>query len=535
MSQPPIGRVRGLNEPPAGLPKDDKPLPESAPTATDRGEPAKTSPVATPPSAGSEPRPGGNLTRPSAGPKAVPSFERTSTRRPGTADEDQAPRTPRDVDDEIDRAMASAMGRSAARGESEVSFKRQRDASIEAELEAMMEGFDASMFDVSTPGRTRAADRAHVPKPGVGQEERPGVQNAKVVGIRGKDVFLDLGAKSEGVVPLEQFGEHPPSKGEIIEVVFDRYLAEEGLQLFSRKGAAVEANWNNLRKDLIVEGRVTKAIKGGIEVDVNGIRGFMPISQIDLNRVDDVTPYLNQRLRAIVTEANPRERNLVVSRRALLEKEREEQREKTWAELEEGQVRTGVVRSIKPFGAFVDLGGVDGLIPVQEMSWGRVADPSEIVKIGQEVEVKVLRIDRQTNKLTLGLRQLVASPWDDIEDRYARGSTVRGKVTRLMDFGAFVELEPGVEGLIHITELGPKKVWRVKDVVQPGQEVDVRILKIEPESQRISLSLRPLASTPVKPEEPEEEEEPAPPAPKPERKVPLKGGLGDRDPNPLKP
>ncbi|MBX6316213.1 MAG: S1 RNA-binding domain-containing protein [Isosphaeraceae bacterium] len=430
----------------------------------------------------------------------------------------------------MNRALDQALAKPAPPKE-EINFKRQWDDELEAELEAALAGFDPSTYEVATP-RTRAADRAHVPKGGVGQEERPGVQQAKVVGIRGKSVFLDLGAKSEGIVPLEQF-ETPPRPGDMIEVVFDRFDPDEGLLIMSRKGAAVAANWENLRKGLIVEARVTKVVKGGLEVDVDGIRGFLPISQIDINRVDDPAVYLHQRLRAIVTEANPRDRNLVVSRRELLEREREEMKEKTWKELEEGQVRTGVVRSVKPFGAFVDLGGVDGLIPVGELSWARVADPSEVVKTGQEVQVKVLKIDRQANKVTLGLKQLAPSPWDEIEEKYHAGMTVPGKVTRLLDFGAFVELEPGVEGLIHISELGPKKVWRVKDAVQPGQEVEVRILKVEPEAKRISLSLRPLPVAPA-PEPEEETEDETPPPPKPARKVPLKGGLGDRDPDPFK-
>jgi small subunit ribosomal protein S1 len=271
-----------------------------------------------------------------------------------------------------------------------------------------------------------------------------------------------------------------------------------------------------------------------VEVEVNGIRGFMPISQLDLNRVEDGKEFINQKLKCLVTEANERERNLVVSRRELLEKERAEQREKTWADLAEGQTRTGIVRGIKPFGVFVDLGGVDGLIPVGELSWSRVSDPTQVVKSGESVEVKVLRIDREAQKVTLGLRQLKPSPWDRIADEYRVGQTLTGKVSRLMDFGAFVELEPGIEGLIHISELGPRKVWRVKDIVQPDQEVEVRILKIEPEAKRISLTLRPPEAAPVKRAEDEEAlDEELEAAPSPKRTIPLKGGLGDRDPNPF--
>jgi ribosomal protein S1 len=196
-----------------------------------------------------------------------------------------------------------------------------------------------------------------------------------------------------------------------------------------------------------------------------------------------------------------------------------------------------VIRSVKDFGAFVDLGGVDGLLHVGEMSWTRGADASSMVKVGQEVDVKVLKIDRENRKLSLGLKQLTPSPWDLVGDKFSRGMTVTGKVTKLMDFGAFVELEPGIEGLVHITELAPNRVRRVADIVKPGQEVEVRILKIDAEAKKISLSLRPtptLSTTATAPE-PEEPEDETPPPPKPERKVPLKGGLGDTDKDPFSP
>jgi small subunit ribosomal protein S1 len=227
-----------------------------------------------------------------------------------------------------------------------------------------------------------------------------------------------------------------------------------------------------------------------------------------------------------VTEVKRSEKNVLVSRRALLEAEREVAREKLWTELAEGQVRTGVVRTVKDFGAFVDLGGVDGLVPVREMSWARVEDPNEIVRPGQQVQVKVLKIDRDTRKLTLGLKQLQPSPWDTIEQRYALGTLVRGKVTKLMDFGAFVELEPGIEGLVHISELAHSRVRRVRDVVQEGQELTVRVQKIDREQRRIALSHKATLEHPsevAEPETPEPGEAPAPP--KPPRKTPLKGGL----------
>jgi small subunit ribosomal protein S1 len=444
---------------------------------------------------------------------------------------DERDRRPSEQDAAIDAALDAAAAGVSKKPSEEVSFKRQWDSDLDAELEAAMAGFDASAFDVASPGRAPRQERAGgmAPSGGRGQESRQGPQIGKVIGVRGKSVFIDLGAKSEGVVPVDQFAGHLPNPGDMIEVRVDHFDTAEGLLILSLKGAAVEASWENLRKGLIVEARVTKTNKGGLDVEVDGIRGFLPIGQIDINRVEDASIYVNQKLRVVVTEARQSEKNLVVSRRELLEQERAEKREQTWKTLEEGQVHKGVVRSIKPFGAFVEFGGVDGLIHVGDMSWSRVSDPSTLLKIGDEVEVKVLKIDRTSQKVGLGLKQLMPSPWDLIGEKYHRGQMVRGKVTRLMDFGAFVELEPGIEGLIHISELSPSRVRRVADIVKPEQEVEVRIIKIDPDEKKIALSLIPLpTATPAEPEEEEEDDEPRPPRPEP--KVPLKGGLGDRDP-----
>jgi small subunit ribosomal protein S1 len=279
---------------------------------------------------------------------------------------------------------------------------------------------------------------------------------------------------------------------------------------------------------MTVEARVTATNKGGLEVDVNGIRGFMPISQIDLYRVENPEQYVNQRLLCQVVEVNPEERNLVVSRRSLLEREREENREKLWNELAEGQVRQGVVRSVRDFGAFVDLGGVDGLLHVSEMSWTRVKNPADVVQPGQTIKVGVLKIDREARKVSLGLKQLTPSPWDNVVANYPPGTLVTGKVTRLTDFGAFVELEPAVEGLIHISELAPQRVRRVSDIVKPDQEVRVLVLNVDPNQRRISLSLKGAQAKDAPP--PEEEaaaEEPAQVKPPRPRTTPLRGGIGN--------
>ncbi len=438
------------------------------------------------------------------------------------------------LDAAIDAALGGVMGR--ASGDIEIldlPLKRQWDRGLEAELEAAMAGFDAAAVGGPPPGAAQSAKPARDSQER-GQEISPGLRTGKVIGVRGKSIFVDLGGKSEGVLPVADYEGDLPQPGASIEVMVERFDPEEGLLILRRKGSAIDADWETLRKGVIVEARVTKAVKGGLEVDVDGIRGFLPISQLDLSRVEDTASYINQKFKALVTEANQREKNLVVSRRELLEQERAEQREKTWASLEEGQVHDAVVRSIKGFGAFVDIGGVDGLLPIGEMSWGRVSKVDELLKTGDQVKVKVLKIDRTTRKLTLGLKQLSPSPWEMVEAKFPRGATVKGKVTRIMEFGAFVELEPGIEGLIHVSELSPNRVRRVSDIVKPEQEVEVRILKVEPEARRIGLSLRPSPKAPIAPAEEEEDAESevgaeAPPPPRPEPKVPLKGGLGDRD------
>jgi small subunit ribosomal protein S1 len=356
-----------------------------------------------------------------------------------------------------------------------------------------------------------------------------GQKKGKVFRIHGPDVFVELpGGRTQGLLPMMQFPDGPPEIGSEVDVHIEGFDNANGLLILSRQGAAVHASWDTVAVGATVEARVTEVNKGGVTVDVNGIRGFMPISQIDLYRVEDAAQFINQKLLCMVTEVDPTERNLVVSRRVLLEKEREENREKLWAELKEGQILEGIVRSVRDFGAFVDLGGVDGLIHVSELSWERVKDVASVVQPGQKVKVVVLKLDREQRKVGLGLKQLTASPWDAIDEKYHHGQVLTGKVTRLMDFGAFVELEPGVEGLIHISELAPQRVRRVNDVVQAGQEVQVMVLGVDPAQRRISLSLK--AALPKEPElaDEESEEEETPAAPPRPRTTPLRGGIGQK-------
>jgi len=322
-----------------------------------------------------------------------------------------------------------------------------------------------------------------------------GRKKGRVISLRGSDVFLHVpGGRSEGVISIMQFPDGPPAIGDEIEIDIQGYDSSNGLLKLSRVGAAqAVGNWSSVTLNMTVEGKVTGSNKGGLEVEVNGIRAFMPFREIDLYRVEQPEQFINQKMICQVIELNPEERNLIVSRRALMERERERQKEQFWAEVEVGQTRTGTVRNIKPFGVFVDLGGSDGMIPVSELAWGRVETPEEVVKLNQQVTVKITKIDTEARKISLSLKQLGVSPWDTITQRLHIGSQVHGKVTRTAEFGAFVELEPGVEGLIHISELGMNRVRRVRDVLQEGKEVEVAIVSIDIEQKRIGLSLKAIA------------------------------------------
>jgi len=351
---------------------------------------------------------------------------------------------------------------------------------------------------------------------------------ARVIKIHQDNVFVDLKQSSEGVLPLRQFEDQPPKIGDFIDVAVERFVEEEGLYYLHRPHRAVDAaDWEALSEGIIIEGTVTAVVKGGLECKVGQIRGFIPASQVSLLRIEDFSGFLNQKLRCVVTECKPQRKNLVLSHRAVLEREREEAREKLLTELAEGQTREGIVRNVKDFGAFVDLGGVDGLLPVGQLSWARVKHPSDLLQPGQKVTVKIQRLEPETKKITLSMRDLQTSPWSTVPDKYPPGRQLRGKVTKVMQFGAFVELEPGIEGLIHISELSHQHIWRVTDIVQPDQEVEVQVMSLDLEKQRIALSYKATQPAPVKGPSKSVEDEPAEEVVVPKKKQgPLKGGLG---------
>ncbi|MDY3559577.1 S1 RNA-binding domain-containing protein [Gemmata sp. JC673] len=364
---------------------------------------------------------------------------------------------------------------------------RELDKLIEDELAAAMGDFDVSKT-------VAAVEQVQKPRAAGASGRKVGV----VVGVHGNDVFIEVpGGRSQGLLPLQQFEGRRPAVGESVEFDIDHYDSANGLLILTREGSAqVVHDWSQVSYGMIVEAKVTGTNKNktGLTVEVAGIKGFLPASQLDLYRVENVDQFVGQRLKVMVAEVNPEERNLIVSRRAVLEREKQVKAEEFWRTVEEGQVRKGIVRSVKPFGAFVDLGGADGLIPVSEFSWQRVNDLNEVVKIGQEVEVKINRIDFEARKIGLSMRALTVSPFDEFTKTTQAGARVTGKVSRLADFGAFVELSPGVEGLIHISELSTQRVRRVSDVIEVGQNVIVEILSTDPATRRIALSLKKIAT-----------------------------------------
>jgi predicted RNA-binding protein with RPS1 domain len=359
-------------------------------------------------------------------------------------------------------------------------------------------------------------------------------QTGRVVAIRRDDVFVEFSGREQGIVSLQLF-DAPPELGTELKVIVQRQNSEDGLYELSLPNRAVQIDdWSDLAEEMLVDATVTGHNAGGLECEVNHIRGFIPVSQIALFRVEDLAQFVGQRFTCVITEANPERRNLVLSRRAVLEREREEARQKLLDSLRPGQIRDGVVRKLMDFGAFVDLGGVDGLLHISQLAWGRVKHPSDVLQEGQSIKVRVDRVDPQTGKISLAYRDLMDSPWTAAAQKYVPNTVVRGAVTKLMDFGAFVEVEPGIEGLVHISELSHKRVFRCSDVVKEGQEVEVMVLSVDANAKRMSLSMKQLSAPP----EPEKKEGEAaePAASKKKRQKPsgpLLGGIGKRSGDPF--
>ncbi|MGA1360221.1 MAG: 30S ribosomal protein S1 [Gemmatimonadaceae bacterium] len=322
------------------------------------------------------------------------------------------------------------------------------------------------------------------------------IVKSRVLEIRENLVVLDIGFKSEGTIPLEEFKDMPELKaGDEVEVLLEHLEDSEGSVVLSKKKADFMRVWERIRiayeSDQPVEGVLVKKIKGGVVVDLMGVDAFLPGSQIALRRVPNIDELLGQKYEFKIIKLNKRRRNIVVSRRVILETERAGKREKLMKELGKDQVRKGVVKNITDFGAFIDLGGVDGLLHITDMSWGRISHPSEMVQIGMELEVKVLDIDWERERISLGLKQLQAYPWKDVAEKYPVGTRVSGKVVSITNYGAFIELEPGIEGLVHISEMSwTRNVRHPSKLVSIGETIEAVVLKVDTTEEKISLGMK---------------------------------------------
>jgi|694.fasta_scaffold106380_1 predicted RNA-binding protein with RPS1 domain len=364
---------------------------------------------------------------------------------------------------------------------------RRRDQQEDSELEAALEGADLDNLMIGDKNSGRV---------GITLELGNRYQ-ARILKVHQPNVFVSLGGPNEGVIPLLQFTDMPV-EGAQLDVVIRSYNADEGLYELAIPGEAISANdWSDLEEGAVVEAKIESANTGGVECKVGNIRGFIPMSQLSEFRIESAADYIGQKLLCVVTEANPRRGNLVLSHRAVLEREKQEKKAERLASLEIGQLCDGVVRKVMDFGAFVDIGGLDGLIHVSQLSWEKIKHPSEVVKEGDKIQVRIESFDPKTAKIGLSYRSLQDNPWNDAEARFPVGSTITGTVSRLANFGAFVKLGTGVEGLIHISELAHRRVANVSQILNEGQDVEVKILSIDPSAQRIALSLK---ATQAKPE-----------------------------------
>jgi small subunit ribosomal protein S1 len=326
-----------------------------------------------------------------------------------------------------------------------------------------------------------------------------------IVGIEKDVAVIDVGLKTEGRIPLKEFGvtgrSNDLSVGDLVDVYLERVENAAGEAVLSREKARREESWTRLEEKYKagerVEGVIFNRVKGGFTVDLDGAVAFLPGSQVDIRPVRDVGPLMNMPQPFQILKMDRRRGNIVVSRRSVLEETRAEKRSEIVARLEEGQVIDGVVKNITDYGAFIDLGGIDGLLHVTDMAWRRVAHPSEIVNVGDTVKVQIIRINPETQRISLGMKQLEADPWEGIAAKYPVGTKLKGTVTNITDYGAFVELEPGVEGLIHVSEMSwTKKNIHPGKIISTSQEVEVQVLEVDAEKRRISLGLKQTQENP---------------------------------------
>src|SRR5713226_717049 len=332
------------------------------------------------------------------------------------------------------------------------------------------------------------------------------IVKGRVLSIIGDDVVVDVGYKSEGVIKLEEWYDEgldkivPPQPGEDIQVLLDSVEDESGAIVLSYRKAKRQKEWEHIiekhKEGDVVAGQVTRKIKGGLLVNI-GVNVFLPASQVDIRRPPDIADYIGRTIECKILKIDEARRNIVVSRRKLIEDQREEMKKKLLAEIEPGQVRKGIVKNIAEFGAFVDLGGIDGLLHITDMSWGRVSNPHEVVHIDQPLEVYILTVDKDKEKIALSLKHKTPSPWENVEQKYPITSRHTGEVVNVMSYGAFVKLEPGIEGLVHISEMSwTKRINHPSELVAIGDQIEVQVLNINRDKQEISLGMKQVQPNP---------------------------------------
>lgn len=327
------------------------------------------------------------------------------------------------------------------------------------------------------------------------------IVRGKIIAIHGREAIVDIGYKSEGLLQLDELPDPQKVKvGDEVEVLFESLDEESGMAVLSKRKAERQKCWDDLvssaNEGSVVEGRIFKKVRGGFMVDI-GMEAFLPASLVDIKPVKNLDQFLGQASSFVIVKINHKRKNIVVSRKDYLEREKEAVRSRMVKQLTVGQVVRGRVKNITDFGAFIDLGGIDGLLHITDLSWGRVSHPSEVLNLGDEIDVMIIGIDKESEKVSLGLKQITKSPWEQVGQKYSVGSKVTGRVTNIVPYGAFVELEPGIEGLIHISELSwTKRVSHPSELLSVGSEVEVVVLNIDKESRKISLGLKQMSASP---------------------------------------
>ncbi|MGB4257509.1 MAG: 30S ribosomal protein S1 [Phycisphaerae bacterium] len=363
------------------------------------------------------------------------------------------------------------------------------DSSLDAEL--------AAMFGTDATNETIAATIDQT----IGNFQSGTILKGRIVGTVGDDVIVDVGLKSEGVVPISEWDDRSAiDPGDTVDVWLETVESDSGLVVISKRKADRILNWQRIvetsHEGDTVRGKVMRKIKGGLLVDI-GVPVFLPASQVDIRRPGDIGEFIGRDIDAKILKIDTERRNIVISRRKFIEEQRQTAKEKVLNELQVGDVRKGTVKNLADFGAFVDLGGIDGLLHITDMSWDRVNHPSDMLKIDQEIEVKILNIDREKEKIALGLKQLTENPWDNIEQRYPVNSRIKGEVVNITNYGAFVKLEAGVEGLVHISEMSwTRRINHPSELVSLGDQVEVVVLEIDKEKQEISLGMKQTETNP---------------------------------------